>query len=160
MAGEAPVHALVYNSDAVREFRDDELRDLLFHARRRNAECGISGMLVYAGGNFVQYIEGDRAATEALFDRIALDPRHRNVRRLAADLLPERLFPAWSMAFRRIRAGRPSPEPAEVDADAALETVLGLASAAASATLLRTCVRLMLEGEPLAGVERRVAASR
>ena len=65
MAGEAPVHALVYNSDAVREFRDDELRDLLFHARRRNAECGISGMLVYAGGNFVQYIEGDRAATEA-----------------------------------------------------------------------------------------------
>lgn len=160
MAGDAPVHALVYNSDAIREFRDDELNDLLSHARRRNAERGISGMLVYAGGNFMQYIEGTGAAIEGLFERIAVDPRHRNVRRLAADQLPERLFPDWSMAFRRIRTGRASTEPAEVDADAALETVLGLDATAASATLLRTCVRLMLEGEPLAGLERYMASVR
>src|SRR5690606_41164378 len=52
-------------------------------------------------GHFVQWLEGDEAAVRALFERIRHDPRHRLRRVAYQGPIRDRLFPSWTMAFRR-----------------------------------------------------------
>ena len=70
-------------------------------AREFNASQGISGMLVFDGQHFCQYIEGPGEPLAELVGRIGRDPRHNRIR----DLLPlgasePRLFESWSMAYQ------------------------------------------------------------
>jgi hypothetical protein len=109
-----PLYAVLYASDAAAPPTADDLAVLLARARERNAARGITGQLVYMGrgeaglegagrhpGHFVQWLEGDEADVRALFARIRQDSRHA-VRRVAyAGTLRRRLFPSWTMAFRR-----------------------------------------------------------
>ena len=53
---------------------------IVAHARARNAERGITGLLVFDGYRFCQHFEGPRHATVKLMDRIGEDPRHTHVR--------------------------------------------------------------------------------
>lgn len=47
-------------------------------ARRRNAELGIAGVLMFDGQRFFQWLYGPPAAVTALMERIEADPRHVN----------------------------------------------------------------------------------
>lgn len=76
------------------------LVELLETSRRNNAKLEISGMLLYADGNFIQYIEGPEANVGALYDRIATDPRHRNLTVLSEGETDSRRFPDWAMGVR------------------------------------------------------------
>ncbi len=53
---------LVYVSSAVRPFSRVDLDDLLATSRANNARVGITGMLLYKDGNFMQVLEGDEEA--------------------------------------------------------------------------------------------------
>ena len=55
---ETDLDSLVYVSSAVKLLRPEEIEYLLTRARERNEEYGITGVLLYIGGNFMQYIEG------------------------------------------------------------------------------------------------------
>ncbi len=90
---------LVYVSSAVREFSEQELADLLIQTRIKNAGSGVTGMLVYAGGNFMQVLEGPRLEVRQTFTRIRRDPRHTGVMVLLDVEVFDRYFPQWSMAF-------------------------------------------------------------
>lgn len=48
-------------------------------SRRRNAEVGVTGAMLFAGLHFVQVLEGPAAAVEAIFDRICCDLRHSSI---------------------------------------------------------------------------------
>jgi hypothetical protein len=50
---------LVYVSSAVKPFLSSELVDLLSKSHVYNTEVGITGMLLYKDGNFMQTIEGE-----------------------------------------------------------------------------------------------------
>ena len=63
--------SLVYVSAAVTWFSDRELRGLLAQCRLSNAQTGITGMLLYKDGNFMQTLEGDERTVRALEARIA-----------------------------------------------------------------------------------------
>lgn len=91
---------LVYVSSAVRLFDDDELLALLRQSRARNARDGITGLLLYKDGNFIQLLEGAPAAGTATHARITGDARHKQVMTLLQGPLDERLCPHWSMAYR------------------------------------------------------------
>lgn len=93
---------LVYVSSAVRLFTDQELAELLRVSRSNNERGGITGMLLYAGGNFIQAIEGPPDTVAALETRIGLDDRHRGIITLIDGPVEERSFPEWSMGFRRM----------------------------------------------------------
>ena len=93
---------LVYVSAAGAELTHEQLVDLLKRSRANNAREGITGMLLYKGGNFMQLIEGPRDRVTALFERIRHDPRHRLVYRLLLEPVATRQFPDWSMAFHDI----------------------------------------------------------
>lgn len=92
---------LIYVSELV---NNDEslIPAILATSLRRNLEDGITGMLLYANGNFLQVLEGERAAVEATYARICQDPRHSNAVKLVEEPVKERHFAQWSMGFRRL----------------------------------------------------------
>jgi FAD-dependent sensor of blue light len=92
--------SMVYVSSAIDQFSEAGLRELLATSRTNNTRLGLTGMLLYKEGSFMQVLEGDEAAVRALYAKIGLDPRHRGLLTLLQGPLEERLFPDWSMGFR------------------------------------------------------------
>ena len=101
----APVSALfslVYASSAVELFSTDDLVSLLECCRRNNTAAGVTGMLLYKAGNFMQVLEGEEETVRCLHDKIQHDPRHRGIITLTEHMIPERQFGEWSMGFRNL----------------------------------------------------------
>ena len=96
------VRQLVYVSASVELMSDDVLMTILEKARIRNEELGITGLLLYAGGNFIQVVEGDPANVEQLYRRIKRDPRHRQFIVMLDHMVEERSFEGWRMGFERM----------------------------------------------------------
>jgi hypothetical protein len=91
---------ILYLSAARRPFSKIELLALLEKSRQNNARLGITGILLYRDGDFLQLLEGEESAVRSLYHRISADPRHGSVRTLVEDTCEQRLFEDWSMAFR------------------------------------------------------------
>ncbi len=94
--------SLIYVSSAVHLFSHEELVALLQTSRRNNTADGITGMLLYKAGNFMQVLEGEEEAVRRLHDRIQRDPRHRGLITLLEQRTDERQFGSWSMGFRNL----------------------------------------------------------
>jgi hypothetical protein len=58
---------------------------------------GITGILCYGGGIFLQAIEGGRMAVSDLYGHIQKDPRHKDVVLLHYEEITERRFGGWTM---------------------------------------------------------------
>ncbi len=95
--------ALVYVSSAVNEFSPSELVDLLKTSHENNAALGVTGMLLYKDGNFMQVLEGDEPVVRTLYAAIARDARHRGALVLTQGPLAARQFHEWSMGFRDLQ---------------------------------------------------------
>lgn len=91
---------LVYVSSAARPFSKTELVELLQVARANNERLGITGMLLYRDGNFMQVLEGEEPMVRDLYARIERDPRHQGSIILLEESLKRRQFGEWSMGFR------------------------------------------------------------
>lgn len=94
------MHQLVYVSAATHAFTKSELLELLNKARANNQRLGITGLLLFKDGDFIQLLEGDKSAVKALFDTISADPRHTGTIVLHEGETSHRLFNDWSMGFR------------------------------------------------------------
>lgn len=94
------MYRLVYVSSATHLFSKEELMGLLNQARLNNERVGITGMLLYKDGDFLQLIEGEEASVRRLYKTIEADPRHRSTIVLSEEPCQERLFTDWSMGFR------------------------------------------------------------
>lgn len=88
---------LMYASRAASPVDPEELSAILRQSKTRNPEAGITGVLCWSGGHFIQVLEGGRAAINALYNRIAADPRHTDVTLLTYEEIAERRFAGWSM---------------------------------------------------------------
>jgi hypothetical protein len=99
------LYELVYNSMAVPANLDQvELEKILAGARARNREMGITGLLLFHKGEFVQLLEGERAAVETVYhDIIVKDRRHRALTVCWEQPVAHRNFTDWSMGFPRMR---------------------------------------------------------
>jgi hypothetical protein len=92
----------IYVSSSVKLFTSDELVELLEKSRINNEKLGLTGMLLYKDGDFMQVLEGDEEAVRWLSARIGRDPRHTNVKALLEGPITEREFPDWSMGFHNL----------------------------------------------------------
>ena len=92
---------LVYVSTAVREFGDAELGPILDASVRHNRQNGVTGILLYARGCFLQVLEGEAAALDEVMARIMDDTRHRDVFILDRTAIAQRDFGEWYMSFHR-----------------------------------------------------------
>lgn len=70
---------------------------ILAQSRQHNPPSGITGVLCYGGGVFLQAIEGGRTAVSALYGHIQRDPRHTDVELLHYEEITERRFGGWTM---------------------------------------------------------------
>lgn len=90
---------IVYVSTAIEPFSEDSLRELLKVARSNNVAAGVTGMLIYSRGQFLQALEGEPAAVIGTFDRITADRRHIDVNTLQRSLHADQWFGNWAMGF-------------------------------------------------------------
>ncbi len=88
---------LLYASRAASPMGEHELGAILKQSREHNHAEGITGLLCYSEGSFVQVLEGSRAAVNARYKAIMDDPRHRDVVLLAYEEIAARRFAGWSM---------------------------------------------------------------
>ena len=92
---------LIYASDLVN--RDEaQLGPILESAVRHNREDGITGMLLYSGGNFLQVLEGSQEQVLKTYQRICRDLRHTNILILTQEEVEERQFAGWNMGYRQL----------------------------------------------------------
>lgn len=87
---------LLYASRAV-DVDAKAVESILERARRVNTVMGITGILCYGGGVFLQALEGGRTQVNDLYGQIARDPRHKEVVLLHYEEITERRFGSWSM---------------------------------------------------------------
>ena len=93
---------LIYVSSGTQLFSEADLLALLERSRRNNEPVGITGMLLYHDGNFIQALEGEGQAVVATHARIAKDPRHNRLITLCKTPIEQRTFGDWSMGFRNL----------------------------------------------------------
>lgn len=92
----------IYMSSSTELLNEDQLIDLLTKCRENNKQRGITGMLLYADGSFMQVLEGEENAVTNLYLTIRQDARHRNIINMGDGELKERNFPQWTMGFKSV----------------------------------------------------------
>jgi hypothetical protein len=88
---------LLYASRAVAPIGADDMLRILRQSKANNPAQGITGVLCCSEDIFLQVLEGGRAAVNRLYNRIAADPRHKDVELLSYQHIGERRFAGWSM---------------------------------------------------------------
>jgi hypothetical protein len=87
---------LLYASRAV-DPSSGAIDTILAQSRQYNPTCGITGILCYGGGIFLQAIEGGRMPVSELYGHIQRDVRHKDVVLLHYEEIAERRFGGWTM---------------------------------------------------------------
>lgn len=105
MVRRAELAQLIYRSVAAWPLARLELKDLLEQAQARNQREGLTGLLVYQQGRFVQWLEGPPEPLQQVWQGIQRDARHLEVERLTTPHLHHRLFPDWRMLFSSDQGG-------------------------------------------------------
>lgn len=99
---------LMYASRAAAGFDEDQLAAIMRKSRSGNPDHGITGVLCYSQGMFLQVLEGGRSAVNRLYNRIAADPRHTQVELLSYTEIEERSFAGWSMGQANLHSLNPA----------------------------------------------------
>lgn len=82
------------SNDAVSAIVEDSVRN--------NSAQGVTGLLLYNGRNFLQLLEGNAEALDALMERIKSDPRHDGFSVLYRGVSESRACPEWDMKWVKI----------------------------------------------------------
>lgn len=102
----APLKQFFYHSRLAPGLRYSAVSDIIATARSFNAAHGITGILIFDGDRFCQFIEGPPTEIDGLVERLQADPRHVEFTALIRDALAhERLYPYWSMAYAALQGG-------------------------------------------------------
>jgi hypothetical protein len=88
---------LMYASRAADSVNSDDLAAILKKSKTNNPPIGVTGVLCFSDGIFLQVLEGGRSPVSGLYNKIACDPRHHDVILLSYEEVNERSFASWSM---------------------------------------------------------------
>jgi hypothetical protein len=99
---------LLYVSRSVNPESNEATESIFRSARDNNHQNGITGVLCYGGGIYLQAIEGGRNHVNALYSVIVEDPRHTDVVMLDYEEISERRFGGWTMGQVRLDKLNPS----------------------------------------------------
>ncbi len=95
---------VTYTSLAALDLDEDQLRAIHGAARDLNGIDGISGLLLFNGTHFLQWIEGPPEAIDELIERLRRDPRHSGFEIRDERITTERMFGDWTMKLVRVRS--------------------------------------------------------
>jgi hypothetical protein len=98
---------LMYASRAASPMDQEELLAILRQSQAHNPARGITGVLCFSGGLFIQVLEGGRASVNQLYQHISRDARHTELLLLTYEEISERRFANWAMGL--VHLGRLNP---------------------------------------------------
>jgi len=120
---ETLLHNMVYCSRAAPGVTDADVQAIIATARRYNPAHGVTGLLVYGGDIFFQWLEGPKESIVGLMHNIRHDKRHNTLVELAVNEdVRERMFPTWDMELVQPDDIREVLKDALRDAKAAVNT--------------------------------------
>ena len=90
---------LIYASRASDPQSSENTEAILAQSRSHNPACGITGILCYGGGIFLQALEGGRGPVNELYGQLLRDKRHKDVVLLDYAEITERSFGGWTMGL-------------------------------------------------------------
>jgi hypothetical protein len=99
---------LMYASRAAEAVDTSALLSILKESKAKNPALGVTGVLCFASGVFLQVLEGGRAQVNSLYNRIVADTRHTDVVLLSYEEIEERCFASWSMGQVNLSRVNPS----------------------------------------------------
>jgi len=99
---------LMYASRAASGIDQEELAAILRQSKGANPQHGITGVLCYSEGIFLQVLEGGRSTVNRLYNRIVADSRHHQVELMLYEEISERRFAGWSMGQVNLARLNPS----------------------------------------------------
>lgn len=100
MTGSEPLYQLVYTSALAPDASVTCIADICRVSRVRNQQESITGLLIFDGLRFCQYLEGAREKVRALAQSICEDVRHeRFMIHHEGEFDGPRLFRDWSMGY-------------------------------------------------------------
>ena len=88
---------LLYVSRALDPDSLIDVQTIMDSAREHNVSNGITGILCYGGGIYLQALEGGRRQVNELSSHIVNDKRHTEVVLLHYEEITERRFGSWTM---------------------------------------------------------------
>lgn len=91
------IGSLTYQSTASSIPSASDLQDLAAKARARNRSAGVTGMLLYENGRFLQTLEGPPAGLDSVWASIRRDERHKQIDILSQHIVSARLFSDWDL---------------------------------------------------------------
>jgi hypothetical protein len=111
---------------------DSEITSIVEQSRANNDRLNVTGVLVFDGAYFAQFIEGPKANVQALCSAIEADKRHQDVTTILFEIADTRHLPTWSLAYagrslvirRSIRRATRDIEQGQLDAGARLRAHL------------------------------------
>jgi hypothetical protein len=96
------MHHIIYLSQVSASLSEDALKRILEESRANNKWRNITGILLYSDRQFMQLLEGEEADVARLYAKLAQDPRHIGLIKLADKPIAHRSFSEWSMAFETV----------------------------------------------------------
>lgn len=93
------MHLIVYSSKFTGSSSSatEVLDQIVAAAEERNRDAGISGILLFQNGYFLQALEGDEIIVRSVFQKIQSDRRHSELVLHADQSIASRSFYNWSM---------------------------------------------------------------
>ncbi|MDY7539043.1 BLUF domain-containing protein [Undibacterium sp. RTI2.1] len=89
---------LIYASRAV-NLGPADVKDILASSRRNNQKLAVTGALNLSNGIFLQCLEGERSAVNAVYHHILRDKRHTKPEVLSLEEITQRQFTSWNMGL-------------------------------------------------------------
>jgi len=99
---------LLYASRATAPANPAVHESILDQSRQHNPKAGITGVLCFSDELFIQVLEGGRDEVCELYNTIARDSRHQQVRILSFEEIRERRFGNWTMGHVNLAKVNPS----------------------------------------------------
>lgn len=95
---------MVYVSSAVLGLSEREIAGIVRTSQLNNEQLGITGILLYNSGNFMQALEGEAEKVEALYEKIKCDKRHTAISLLMKEPISDKNFEKWQMGYRNLES--------------------------------------------------------
>ena len=108
---------LLYVSKPVGPITTHVTASLLENSRVSNKKSEITGVLCQGSGIYMQVLEGERTAVNALYSRIIADTRHHQVELLSFEEVDQRRYGQWSMALVQLSIDDPMVQLAHPEFD-------------------------------------------
>lgn len=93
---------IVYISSAKLGLTHGEILNIVADSRINNEKQGLTGLLLFNSGTFMQLVEGEESNVDVLYRKIEKDRRHTDMKLLLKEPITHRNFSNWTMGFKNI----------------------------------------------------------